>query len=345
MKRFPLLLLLIISISSCVKNQDEPAGSFLTGEGVFIINEGKFTGGNGSLSYYSYDSSKIYNDLFSKVNGRPLGDVPNSAEVNGDNVYIVVNYSGKIEVINKSTLKSVSSITGLISPRNISFVNNSKAYVTSMYSDSVIIISLTDNTISGYINLRRSSESIAVTGEKAFVANWVGGKEIMVINTLTDKVVDSIEVGIEPESIVIDKNNMLWVLCNGGWTRQNFAELTEINTITNGVVRRLEFPSKLDSPSCLRIDGKGEALYYLKNGVQKLDITASSLPSVPFIPETDHYFYKIGINPVNNDIFLTDALDYQQSGYLLYYKYDGTLVSSARAELIPGYMCFKAADK
>ncbi len=271
--------------------------------------------------------------------------MPNSAEVNGDNVYVVVNNSGKIEVLDKSTLKSVSTISGLISPRYISFVSSSKAYVTSMYSDSVIIINLTDNTISGYINIRRSSESIAVTAGKAFVANWVRGKEVIVINTLTDKVVDSIEVGIEPESMVIDKNNMLWVLCNGGWTRENFAELTEINTITNGVVRRLEFPSKLDSPSCLRIDGKGETLYYLKSGVQKLDITDSSLPSVPFIPESDHSFYKIGINPVNNDIFLTDALDYQQRGYLLYYKNDGTPVSSARADLIPGYMCFKAADK
>ena len=50
---------------------------------------------------------------------------------------------------------------------------------------------------------------------------------------LTDEVIDSIEVGIEPESMVIDKNNMLWVLCNGGWMRENFAELDGINTATN----------------------------------------------------------------------------------------------------------------
>ena len=55
----------------------------------------------------------------------------------------------------------------------------------------------------------------------------------MVIDNTTDEVIDSIEVGIEPESMVIDKNNMLWVLCNGGWTRENFAELDGINTITD----------------------------------------------------------------------------------------------------------------
>ena len=59
-----------------------------------------------------------------------------------------------------------------------------KAYVTSMYSDSVAIINLNDNTISGYINLRRSSESIVIAGNNAYISNWIGGNEIMVINTL-----------------------------------------------------------------------------------------------------------------------------------------------------------------
>ena len=61
-----------------------------------------------------------------------------------------------------------------------------------MYSDSLVIINLNDNSVAGYINLRRSSESIVVSGDKAFAANWVGGSEVMVINTANDQVVDSI---------------------------------------------------------------------------------------------------------------------------------------------------------
>jgi YVTN family beta-propeller protein len=301
--------------------------------------------GNGSLSYYSYDSSKIYNDLFSDVNGRPLGDVPNSIEIYGDMAYVVVNNSGKIEIIQKSTLESVKTISGLISPRNIGFVNSSKAYVTSMYSDSLVIINLNDNSVSGFINLRRSSESIVVSGDKAFVADWVGGNEVMVINDVTDEVADSIEVGIEPESMVIDRNNMLWVLCNGGWARENFAELDGINTATNSIENRIVFPTKQASPTCLRIDGSGENLYYLENGVRRLSITAAELPSDPFIPQTGHYFYKLGINPSNNDLFVTDAVDYVQNGYLLYYDNEGALISTQGADIIPGSMCFKLANK
>jgi YVTN family beta-propeller protein len=346
MKKIIPIILFLTLIVSCKKNEEMPLGTFLTGDGVFIVDEGNFMGGNGSLSFYSYDSSKVYNDLFSQVNGRPLGDVPNSMEIFGDNAYIVVNNSGKIEVIKKNTLESVSTITGLISPRNIGFVNSTKAYVTSIYSDSLIIINLSDNTIAGYIDLRRSSESIVIAGDKAFVANWVGGNEVMVIDNTSNEVVDSIEVGIEPESMVIDKNNMLWVLCNGGWMRENFAELDGINTATYTIEKHLIFSTKQESPSCLHVDGTGEILYYLESGVRKLSITASQLPSEPIImPESNQYFYKLGIDPVSNDIFVTDAVDNQQNGYLVIFNPDGTPVLNQLAGIIPGSMCFKLKDK
>ena len=346
MTKLTTIILFLTLIVSCKKNEEMPVGTFLTGDGVFIIDEGNFMGGNGSLSFYSYDSSKIYNDLFSDINGRPLGDVPNSMEIFGDKAYIVVNNSGKIEIIRKNTLESVSTITGLISPRNIGFVNSSKAYVTSMYSDSLIVINLNDNSISGYIDLRRSSESIVIAGDKAFVANWVGGHEVMVIDNTSNEVIDSIEVGIEPESMVLDRNDMLWVLCNGGWMRENFAELDGINTSTNTIEKNLIFSAKQASPSCLRVDGTGGMLYYLESGVRKLSIASSELPSGPIIiPESGHYFYKLGIDPISNNIFVTDAVDYQQNGYLMYYNADGTLVSSQLADIIPGSMCFKLTVK
>ena len=345
-ERIAILFVLSILFVSCVKNQNKPTGTFLSGNGVFILNEGNFIGGAGSLSFYSYDSAKIYNDLFENVNGWPIGSVPNSMKLKDVNGYIVVNNSNKIEVINKNTLESVKTITRLNSPRNISFVDNEKAYVTSEYSDSVVIINLSENTISGYINLRRFSEAIVTSGGKSFITNWVGpyyasGKEVMVVNNSTNQIVDSIEVGYEPESIVVDKNNMVWVLCNGGYSRNNYAELIGINSSTNKIEKRLAFSTKQESPTCLQIDGTGETLYFLDGGVRKMKITDSALPAAPLIAESGHSFYKLGINPVNSDIFVTDAVDYQQKGYVLYYKKDGTFISSQIADIIPSSMCFK----
>ena len=345
MKNLIKTFILLLLVASCTKSPVDQNSQNLTysfGGGVFLVNEGNFRAGNGSVSFNSYDSSKIYNDLFYKANGRPLGDVPNSIAIKGDKAYIVVNNSGKIEIADQATLESKGTITGLNSPRNISFINDYKAYVSSLYSDSVAILNLSDNSISGYINLRRSSESIAVAGNKAFISYWTEGKEIMVINTLNDKVVDSIEVGIEPESMAFDKYGMLWVLCNGGWARQNFAELVEINTVTNKVEKTIEFPTKEASPTCLKTDGAGQTLYYIDNGVRQMDIAATGLPNAAFIiPETGQYFYKIGINPANSDILVTDAVDFVQQGNLLLYSSDGKLISKMQAGIIPGSMFFK----
>ena len=340
------LILIILSLScSCVKEVNpviiDLSKSYLSGDGVFILNEGNFRSGNGSLSFFSYDSIKIYNHVFFDINQRPLGDIPYSMGFHGSNAYIVVNNSGKIEVADRNYLKSVASINKIISPRYISFINDMKAYVTSLYSDSLAIIDLTTNSISGYINLKKTSESIATLYSTAYVANWTGGNKIMIINTATDQIIDSIKVGMEPESMVIDKNETLWVLCNGGWKRENTAELIGISTRTNKVEKRFIFPSVTDSPTCLQINGQGEILYYLLNGVRKMAIEAQSLPSEAFIPELDYVFYKLGVNPGNNEIFATDVVDYVKKGKILRYGKGGALISEMEADIIPGTLYFK----
>ena len=330
---------------SCIKisdNQDIPKADFVIGGGVLLVNEGNFRSGNGSLSFYSYDSLKVFNDLFSNINNRPLGDVPNAVLVKEDKVFIVVNNSGKIEVVDHITCASLATISGLVSPRNMAIINDSKAYVTSLYSDSLAIINLPNNSISGYINLHRTSEAIAVYGTEAFVANWSGGKEVMVVNTLNDKVVDSIEVGVEPESMAIDHERRLWVLCNGGWARQTPAELVVINIATHRIEKKFIFPSKVSSPACLHIDGIGQTLFYIDNGVKQMDIYATSLPVPPLVPqESGNNFYKIAVNPVNSDILISDAGNYTQAGNLLIYKNNGSFVSKNPVGIIPGAMCFK----
>jgi hypothetical protein len=85
-------------------------------------------------------------------------------------------------------------------------------------------------------------------------------------------------------------------------------------------------------------------MYYIENGVHQVSIDASELSATPLIPQTNHYFYKIGINPLNSDIFITDAVDYQKRGYVLLYGKYGSFISTLDADIIPGLMCFKLND-
>ncbi len=69
MKKFSMsIIALFTMLVSCVKPDDpghcDPVESLVSANGIFILNEGNFGWGNGSLTYFSYDSSKIYNNFF-----------------------------------------------------------------------------------------------------------------------------------------------------------------------------------------------------------------------------------------------------------------------------------------
>ena len=103
----------------------------------------------------------------------------------------------------------------------------------------------------------------------------------MVINTSDNKVVDSIKVGLEPESMVIDKNKNFGFYVTVAGQGIILLNCIAINTVTNMVEKKLVFPDKSASPTCLQIDGKGETLYYLENGVHKMNINSGVLPAFP----------------------------------------------------------------
>jgi hypothetical protein len=72
-----------------------------------------------------------------------------------------------------------------------------------------------------------------------------------------------------------------------------------------------------------------------------MDIT-DGLPGASFIEQkAGQYFYKIAINPINGDIFVTDAVDFAQLGYVMIYTDKGTFVTKQKAGIIPGSMCFR----
>jgi hypothetical protein len=192
--------------------------------------------------------------------------------------------------------------------------------------------------------MKHPSEAIVTFYNKAFVSHWAGGTKIFVIDITKDQVTDSIEVGHEPESMVIDGNDHLWVLCNGGWQRQFSAELLEINPFDNTIVQRFTFPSINDSPTCLQTDRLGQNLYYILDGVRQMSIDAATLPASVFIPTSGRNFYRLLVYPANNEIFVTDAGDYQQKGNVLRYSSTGALISLMQAGIIPGNMYFKGSS-
>lgn len=331
-----LMALLMISCEGLIDNPSYFPG----GTGFFVLNEGNFMSGNGSVSFYSTETHKIYNSLFTEKNQRALGDIPSFVAVDGNTGYIVVNNSGTIEVVDMLTMESLGTITGLNSPRQM-VLNNRKGYVSSLYSDEVTVIDLDSHEKAGDFNIGCTSEAMAIFDDKLFIANWSGGNKIVVTDLTDEEVITSITVGLEPESMVIDLNNMLWVLCTGGWMGEEVPRLVRINALTLEPEDEICFSSADDNPSSLTSNAAGDTLYYLDGGVRRMPVTATSLPEGIFIPSGDRLFYRLSAAGPDGMICVTDAIDYQQKGDLLVYNRLGELEDTEQAGIIPGFMLFR----
>lgn len=349
--RFISFILLLSLLSGCMKDDswvidhlqkgkaDLPAG------GLFVVNEGNFMYGNATISCYDTLKKVVQNDLFYKVNGLPLGDVAESMTLWKTSGYIVINNSGKIYVMDTGSGKYTGKITGLTSPRFMHILNDQKAYVTDLYAGKISIVNPTTNLITGSIPCpsHPSTEEMIQFGNLVFVTCWSSDKTVLVIDTDKDQIVSEITTGVQPCGLVLDRYNKIWVLCQSlpGNSTASLAELQRIDPITKTIDRSFSFPAGA-KPVKLSIDGKGEHLFYLLgNHVLKMSVSDSQLPEKPFLSLQSKILYGLGIDPVNGNIYVSDALDYQQPGVITRFSETGTPIDTFKAGIIPGRFCFK----
>jgi len=345
------LMMMIVTMLSCNKGNDfgeqsTDASNYIPAKGVFIISEGNFTWGNGIISFYNFNTHAIANDIFYAVNKRPLGDVPVSMQQMNELIYIVVNNSGKIEVVSPIDFASVKTITGMMSPRFIQQINANKAYVSDLESPVINILNLQTNTITGQINTIKATDRMLLYNNTVFVCNWSqyyvhqNNNTVQVINATTDKLTDSITVGKEPNSMVMDKNNKLWVLCSGGYNNEEIPSLVCINPNTLSVEKTLLFASKYLSPTSLDINATKDTLYYISNDIYKMSINETAIPSTPFINKGSRLFYSLAVSPSTNELFISDAIDYTQNGFVFRFDAHGNVLDSVRAGITPSWFSF-----
>ncbi|NOX87494.1 MAG: hypothetical protein GXO77_00575 [Calditrichaeota bacterium] len=353
MRLFLIVLLTVIWLFvACDKN---PSGSKVEKKaqsvGAFIVNEGNFGKGNGSLSFYSFKDQSIQNDVFATINKRPLGDTPNSMTVWDTLGFIVVNNSNKIEVISLKSWKSVKTIemSGGSSPRNLAVVSDQKAYVTNLYANNVAVIDLKSLSLSGKtITVGANPEEIVVLSGKAYVANsgFGSGNTISVIDAGSDKVVRTIKVGDNPTSLIIDEDNEINVLCTGRWPA--WGDSTDKGT--NGGVYVID-PVKgvvVDSikitghPSELSYGGNDLGFFILNGKVVSYSTDENKLLNESLIDNTKEFvfYYSLEADPVSQLLFVLDAKNYAQNGELLIFDFSGNLQKRLTTGIIPGAVTF-----
>ena len=363
-KRFLFLLaLLAVALFSCKPDPTptpvDPTDTIqpVNLKGVFVLNEGNYQFSNASLSFYDPEADTVANNLFYKANNAPIGDVAESMALVDGKLYIVVNNSNLIYKVDANTLKcdltKPFKISDFYSPREMYFVAPNKAYVSDLMGMGLWIVNPQDMSHCGFIETGKTTEKLVPVGNELYVSNWStyyiapnshdSYNTVQVIDMNNDVKVAEIEVGKEPNSMAVDKNGHVWVLCEGRLWDEDYGEkpsLWEIDTQLKTAEKRYEFDA---TATVLRANPSGDQLYmFYNNEVRRFDIASLAFSeSFGIAAEPESMFYNMAVELKTGDIYVTDAKNYMMNGTVYRYTSDGLLLSSFEAGVIPSAMLFK----
>lgn len=345
-------LLSSVFLTSCSDDDtivESPLGSY--DNGVLILNQGGFGHGDASVSYLSEDFTTQQNNIFSIVNPTiTLGDTGQDVGLYQNLAFIVLNYSNKIEVVNRYTMAHVATISsGLNNPRYIAF-SNGKGFVTnwgdggSTSDDYVAVLNLSTYAVSSTIPVAEGPERIVENDNKLYVAHAGGygyGSTISVINATNNTLSTTINVGDVPNSLEIN-NGSLYVICGGKPSyapTETAGKFVKINLTNNSVASTLNFPAATHPSNLDVVDNT--VFYTVNSSIYKSTLTAATLPTTALFSTTAQGVYGVYSFAVHNDkIYVGDAADYNSNGKVYVYSSTGSLEHSYTVGVIPAGFYF-----
>lgn len=339
---------LSLLVASCSKDDESPTPDDNIGNGVFIVNQGSFSASNATLTFYNTDTKKVTADIFSSANITGLGSVANDGAIYGSKMYITVNVSSTLEIINPKNGKLIKHIdmkNGSTNrqPRYVAFYKN-KAYITS-YDNTVAVLDTTSLEIEKFITVGRNPEQMAIANGKLYVANSGGldfgnpDKTVSVIDLNTNTEIKKIEVPANPVSLAADAGGDIYVISNGNYV-DVMPALTIINSTTDVVKSSATADVGYGSP--IAISGN---LAYIISGSGKIQVYNTETDAI----SNDNFItgnfkiatpYAIAVKTSTNEVYITDAKNYTGDGKLYIFGSNGAVKDSAVVGLNPGKIVF-----
>lgn len=212
-------------MTSCSDDNDGPE-TYLQeySTGAYVVNSGNmYSNIESSLTAIDYASSTATQNVFKTANGRSLGNTANDGIVYGNKIYLAVDQSNTIEVIDKTTKKSIKQIktTDLLGkaegadPRHI-IADGGKVYFTT-YGGYVAAVDTTDFALQKKWQVGSYPEGLVIGNGNLYVANsnyGAGGGNISCINLANDNVETKNIEGVNNPTSIYYAAGLLYVLDN-----------------------------------------------------------------------------------------------------------------------------------
>lgn len=322
------LALLTVVLNACKKNDDATPTApvqLTPAIGEYILSEGGFFGNNTKLSFYNNATNTVVGDFFAQQNpsSAGLGGVGNDMIIYGSKLYVIMNVSSNVTVLNASNailIKAIPFLNGLVrkEPR-YAVAARGKIYVTS-YDATVTVIDTASLTIVKTIPVGPNPEGIAASNDYLYVANSGGlnivpDSTVSLIDLNTETEIRKIKVGVNPNKIEINQAGNVLVSAYG-----NFGSIPPSISVINGSTNAngINLGPNFQY-SHIRIFGDIAYVYnnYGGSGTAKVFNSANNtIVRNEFITDGTVIAtpYGINIDELNGDVYIADAKNYVSSG-------------------------------
>lgn len=345
MRKSTLLLGMMIAFAACDDLDDKELENGGNGDqvknyettGVYVLNEGSWNGNNSTLAYYDFKSGELNADRFTEKNKRGLGSLANDMKSYGSKLYIVVNGSSQVEILDLATGRSLKQIPMFTEdeqarqPRQVAFFED-KAYVCS-FDGTVVRIDTASMEIDATVKVGRQPDGLCVQNGKLYVSNSGGldypnyDNTVSVVDLKTFQEIKKIEVVVNPYIMHPDKYGDVYVVSRGNYADVSSC-LQRIDSKTDSVVEVFEGVEALN----FCIDGDWAYLYNYDYNVaagslRVLNVATEQIERDSFITDSTKFDtpYGINVNPVNGDVYLTNVADATMTGDLFCFSKEGKL--------------------
>ena len=333
--------------------------------GIYLVNQGNQGSNKARLDFLNFHNGFYIRDVFTEYNPevvKGLGDTGNDVQVYKGKVFVAVNGSHKVEIMDAYSMKRLAQVD-VPNCRFTAFDGNC-AYVTSYVAKdketlktqkgALYRIDLDTYKVTGQVTVGYQPEQLVIRDGKAYVANsggYVAGYDdtVSVVDLKSMKVEYDIKVAINLGLMLVDAEGTIWVSSQG-----NFSD---VSSTLNYLVKKgdkYELGGSVNVPvSSMAL--AGDKIYVigstytppawaLTTTYNIVNAKTRKLESGSFITDGTESdiatAFTVTVNPGNGDIYVTDAKDYVSSGTLHCYTGSGKHKWSVHTGDIPGRIAF-----
>lgn len=365
-------------MTSCSDDNDGPETYLqVYSTGAYVVNSGNmYSNIESSLTAIDYASSTATQNVFKAANGRPLGNTANDGIVYGNKIYLAVDQSNTIEVIDKKTKQSIKQIktTELlgnaegIEPRHI-IADGGKVYFTT-YGGYVAAVDTTSFALQKKWQVGSYPEGLVFGNGNLYVANsnyGHGRGNISCINLSNDNVETKNIEGVNNPTGIYYAAGLLYVLDNQYYdtsynaygentlrtvefaqgTSQKVADGNYAACVTTGAATTARTSVEVVRPYFFVLNtpygGTPSVSVFVAGSTQPQALTLSEMPVSPC---------GIFVDPLNGHIFVlsyrlgdSGYADYNGNGYVVEYDSTGQKLHEYKTGVGSCAMFFDSACK